>query len=126
MEPLPRCISCGMDFPNRPLVLAALESGAAVRRDERLLKASELFGLYTIRHRIAVTLSADQSATDDLAWFVSRLKVDPEAKVRAYFIRAKSGRKFVVFEDDDRGFPLGCLEYGSPHEFQDAVGEADR
>jgi hypothetical protein len=64
-----RCLSCSVDFPHKQQVLAALESGATVRRDPRQMKASELIGLYTIRHRIAVELGSDASAVDDLEWW---------------------------------------------------------
>jgi len=111
----PRCVSCDVDFPHKQQVCAALQSGASVRRDSRRLKASDLIGLYTIRHRVAVESGADESAIADLEWFLSNLKSAQGANVRAWFIHPTSGPKLVVLEDDDRGLPLGCFEGSQPH-----------
>jgi|SRR6185312_2988506 hypothetical protein len=113
---IPDCLTKSAEFPHKADVLAALNNGATLRRDERSLPADRLLGTYQIRLRIAQEIAPRESeaqlqaqAALDMAFLVSQLRQQQTALVTIWYVRATDNSKFVLMENAQTSEALGCL-----------------
>jgi hypothetical protein len=88
-------------------LVAAIDAGASVRKDERQLMADRLIGAYAIRLRLAQ--AEGQPAKEDLALLIDNLRECEDVAVAAWYVHAVRGVRFTLLESAEGGRFLGCL-----------------
>lgn len=114
----PRSVEGEAEFPHKQDLLAALNSGASLRRDERIIAADSHHGVYRMRLDLALEARSAKGhdaradrAAKDMEWFLRNLEADLSAATRSWFVRTRDGERFLLVEDEESGAPLGCLRY---------------
>lgn len=108
MSDKPLSLTSGERFLHKAELIAAIEAGASIRKDDRQLMVSRLLGTYAIRLRLAQAQGAP--AQDDLAYLVNNLRGCEDVAVAAWYIHAAGGVRFFVLEGAEDGRLLGCLK----------------
>jgi len=113
---LPRCLTSDVQFKHKAEVLSALQAGATIRRDDRVISAEAHHATYCIRLDIAkdsrITRGYEQeavSAVKDMELFLSRLRQDLATPTRAWHVSAAGGQRFTIVENEATSEVLGCL-----------------
>ncbi|ULU25746.1 hypothetical protein [Dyella terrae] len=107
MSDIPQCLTSDQPFPHKAELMAAIDAGASVRKDERQLMVGRLIGTYEIRLRLAQ--AQGQPAKDDLALLVDNLRDCENVAVAVWYIHSAGGVRFIVVEGAEDGRFLGCL-----------------
>jgi len=113
---LPRCLESEVPFEHKAEVLLALQAGASIRREERLVVAESHFATYGVRIGLAKDSRLIKgferqaaSAAEDMSLFLARLQRDLSALTRAWHVAAPSGERFTIIENEATSEFLGCL-----------------
>jgi hypothetical protein len=115
---LPRCLANSLAFPHKDAILEALQAGATIRRDPRVISAETHAGIWSIRLRAAQApeirgheeLRARQA--EDIRRFLEKLEGDLSAPTRAWFVSCTNGEAYTIVEDARTGNLIGCLRGG--------------
>src|SRR5262245_45690914 len=108
-DAFPRCLSNSADFPHREAILAALKTGATIRRDSRVIPGDTHFGTWSIRLRIARDSEIKgyeeqrKRQAPDIERFLENLKADLTTPTRAWFVNCLNGEGYTIIEDDRTG-----------------------
>ena len=115
-QDLPRCLKSDAQFKHKAEVLSALQAGATIRRDDRVIPAESHYATYCVRLDIAtdsrITRGCEQearSAVKDMESFLSKLRQDLAAPTRAWHVSAAGGLRFTIVENEATSEVLGCL-----------------
>jgi hypothetical protein len=113
---LPRCLQSEEPFEHKAEVLCALQAGASIRREERLVVAESHSAVYGVRIGLAKDSRLIKgherqaaSAVEDMSLFLARLQRNLSALTRAWHTSAPSGERFTIVENEATSELLGCL-----------------
>ena len=116
MDTTPRSVWAEAQFPYKQEIVAAIESGARVRKDDRGLRAGQLLGTYQIRLNIARDpsinggLKPDENQLGrDLETIVKNLSVEGQTLIDVFYIRPNDHTLYYLFEYAETGVYVGCL-----------------
>ena len=112
----PASLRSGIDLPQLKDLEAELSAGASWRRDERRLRAGDLFGTYQIRLTITEDKGVEGGNADErnemteaLRQLVSNLGADPDRAVTAFSLSGSQSLLYSIFEAEDDGTYLGAV-----------------